>query len=74
MTVSLADRCTVCTLKRAGIARPVRFRYTTGIDAEGVAVTDMMPLLGYDAIEFYVGNARQAAHYYRTAFGFDVVA
>jgi 4-hydroxyphenylpyruvate dioxygenase len=33
-----------------------------------------MPLLGYDAIEFYVGNARQAAHFYRTAFGFDVVA
>jgi len=30
--------------------------------------------MGYDAIEFYVGNARQAAHYYRTAFGFDVVA
>ncbi len=37
-------------------------------------MTDLMPLLGYDAIEFYVGNARQAAHYYRTAFGFDVVA
>jgi 4-hydroxyphenylpyruvate dioxygenase len=36
--------------------------------------TDLMPLLGYDAIEFYVGNARQAAHYYRTAFGFDIVA
>ena len=37
-------------------------------------MTDLMPLLGYDYIEFYVGNARQAAHYYRTAFGFDVVA
>ena len=37
-------------------------------------MTDLMPLQGYDAIEFYVGNARQAAHYYRTAFGFDVVA
>lgn len=36
-------------------------------------MTDVMPLLGYDAIEFWVGNARQAAHYYRTAFGFDVV-
>ncbi len=36
-------------------------------------MTDLMPILGYDAIEFYVGNARQAAHYYRTAFGFDVV-
>ncbi|MDH3606540.1 MAG: 4-hydroxyphenylpyruvate dioxygenase [Acidimicrobiia bacterium] len=36
-------------------------------------MTDLMPILGYDALEFYVGNARQAAHYYRTAFGFDVV-
>jgi 4-hydroxyphenylpyruvate dioxygenase len=36
-------------------------------------MTDLMPLLGYDAIEFYVGNARQAAHYYRTTMGFDVV-
>ena len=33
-----------------------------------------MPILGYDAIEFSVGNARQAAHYYPTAFGFGVVA
>jgi len=39
----------------------------------GFLMTDLMPILGYDAIEFYVGNARQAAHYYRTAFGFDVV-
>jgi len=37
-------------------------------------MTDLMPILGYDALEFYVGNARQAAHYYRTAFGFQVVA
>ena len=37
-------------------------------------MTDLMPIVGYDYIEFYVGNARQAAHYYRTAFGFEVVA
>ncbi len=35
---------------------------------------DFMPLKGTDYIEFYVGNARQAAHYYETAFGFDLVA
>jgi len=29
---------------------------------------------GYDAIEFWVGNARQAAHFYRSAFGFELVA
>ncbi|MGI8876624.1 MAG: 4-hydroxyphenylpyruvate dioxygenase [Egibacteraceae bacterium] len=37
-------------------------------------MTDLMPILGYHHIEFYVGNAKQAAHYYRTAFGFTPVA
>jgi 4-hydroxyphenylpyruvate dioxygenase len=34
---------------------------------------DTFPIKGYDAIEFWVGNAKQAAHYYRTAFGFQLV-
>jgi len=34
----------------------------------GIAV-DFLPLKGTDYVEFYVGNARQAAHYYRSAFG-----
>ena len=38
------------------------------------ARTDVPVLLGTDHIELYVGNARQAAHFYRSAFGFDVVA
>jgi 4-hydroxyphenylpyruvate dioxygenase len=37
-------------------------------------MTDLMPIQGYDHIEFYVGNAKQAAHYYRTAWGFTPVA
>jgi 4-hydroxyphenylpyruvate dioxygenase len=32
------------------------------------------PLKGFDYIEFYVGNAHQAAHFYRTAFGFTPIA
>jgi 4-hydroxyphenylpyruvate dioxygenase len=32
---------------------------------------DFLPLLGTDYVEFYVGNAKQAAHYYKTAFGFE---
>jgi 4-hydroxyphenylpyruvate dioxygenase len=32
---------------------------------------DFLPLMGTDHIEFYVGNAKQAAHYYITAFGFQ---
>ncbi len=35
---------------------------------------DFLPLLGTDHVEFYVGNAKQAAHYYRTAFGMKLVA
>ena len=36
--------------------------------------TDFLPLLGTDHIEFYVGNAKQAAHYYINAFGFQPLA
>lgn len=36
--------------------------------------TDFLPLLGTDYIEFYVGNAKQAAYYYKTAFGFQGIA
>ena len=35
---------------------------------------DFLPLLGTDYIEFYVGNAKQAAHFYKTAFGFPSLA
>src|SRR5947208_16746663 len=35
---------------------------------------DFLPLQGTDYIEFYVGNARQAAHFYKTAFGFQSLA
>jgi 4-hydroxyphenylpyruvate dioxygenase len=37
-------------------------------------VHDFLPLKGTDHVEFYVGNARQAAYYYRTAFGMSLVA
>jgi 4-hydroxyphenylpyruvate dioxygenase len=35
---------------------------------------DVMPLLGIDHVEYYVGNARQAAYYYSKAFGFHLTA
>ncbi len=35
---------------------------------------DFLPLSGTDHVEFYVGNARQAAHFYKTAFGFQSLA
>ncbi|MFZ4057754.1 MAG: 4-hydroxyphenylpyruvate dioxygenase [Ferruginibacter sp.] len=37
-------------------------------------VKDFLPLHGTDYVEFYVGNAKQAAHFYKTAFGFQSLA
>ena len=37
------------------------------------ATGDTFPINGTDYIEFYVGNAKQAAHFYRAAFGFQLV-
>ena len=36
--------------------------------------TDFLPINGTDYVEFYVGNAKQAAHFYRSAFGHTLVA
>ena len=36
--------------------------------------SDFLPLHGTDYVELYVGNAKQAAHYYKTAFGFQSLA
>jgi 4-hydroxyphenylpyruvate dioxygenase len=37
-------------------------------------VTDTFPINGTDYIEFWVGNAKQASHFYRNAFGMELVA
>jgi len=46
---------------------------TASASAAGKA-EDFLPLLGIDHVELYVGNAYQAAHFYRLMFGFDIVA
>jgi 4-hydroxyphenylpyruvate dioxygenase len=38
------------------------------------AAEDFLPLLGTDYVELYVGNAKQAAHYYMSAWGFQPLA
>ncbi len=35
---------------------------------------DFLPINGTDYVELYVGNAKQAAHFYKTAFGFQELA
>jgi 4-hydroxyphenylpyruvate dioxygenase len=47
---------------------------TTATDKKQNIVTDFLPLQGTDYVEFYVGNAKQAAHYYMSAFGFQALA
>ena len=43
--------------------------------AEKIAkAPNFLPINGTDFIELYVGNAKQAAHYYKTAFGFQSLA
>ena len=45
------------------------------IDADAYAkAADFLPLKGIDHVEFWVGNARQAAAYYRALWGFTPVA
>lgn len=38
------------------------------------AEQDFLPLMGTDFVELYVGNAKQAAHYYMSAWGFQPLA
>ncbi|MDQ2899129.1 MAG: 4-hydroxyphenylpyruvate dioxygenase [Acidobacteriota bacterium] len=41
---------------------------------ETTASADFLPLNGTDYVEFYVGNAKQGAHFYRSAFGMRLTA
>ncbi len=50
------------------IAPATELRKSSAVD------TDFLPLQGTDYVEFYVCNAKQAAHFYKTAFGFQSLA
>jgi 4-hydroxyphenylpyruvate dioxygenase len=41
---------------------------------QGQKVEDFFPVRDVDFLEYYTGNAKQAAHYFCTAFGFKIVA
>ena len=48
-----------------------------GLSLEGApdhVEDDFLPINGTDYVEFYVGNAKQAAHFYASAFGFEITA
>src|SRR3989442_9950341 len=47
---------------------------TTQTQTPSTVTKDFLPINGTDYIEFYVGNAKQSAYFYRAAFGFKLVA
>src|ERR1043165_4040618 len=54
------------------LTQTVNFRYSGEKIFENAQ--DFLPINGTDYVELYVGNAKQAAHYYKTAFGFQSLA
>ena len=48
--------------------------FNYGIEKIFKEAQDFLPINGTDYVELYVGNAKQAAHYYKTAFGFESFA
>lgn len=48
--------------------------YSYSLEKVFTEAEDFMPILGTDYVELYVGNAKQAAHYYKTALGFQSLA
>jgi len=48
--------------------------FNYGIEKIFEQAQDFLPIIGTDYVELYVGNAKQAAHFYKTAFGFQSLA
>lgn len=48
--------------------------YSYGIEKVFAEAEDFFPINGTDYVELYVGNAKQSAHFYKTAFGFQSLA
>jgi 4-hydroxyphenylpyruvate dioxygenase len=47
---------------------------TSSANTPAQTIPDFLPLQGTDYVEFYVGNAKQVANYYKSAFGFQSLA
>jgi 4-hydroxyphenylpyruvate dioxygenase len=48
--------------------------YSYGLEKIFPEAKDFLPIMGTDYVEYYVGNAKQAAHFYKTALGFQSLA
>lgn len=54
----------------------MKMKDTTSLELDKIVkdAEDFLPILGTDYVEFYVSNAKQAAHYYQSAWGFQPIA
>ena len=59
--------------EKAAELSPEQLKQLVGL-VEYDATSDPFPVTGWDAVVFVVGNATQAAHYYQSAYGMDLVA
>ncbi len=59
-------------MSTANLTEVENFNY--GIEKIFDKAQDFLPINGTDYVELYVGNAKQSAHYYKTAFGFQSLA
>ncbi len=59
-------------MSTANLTNVENFNY--GIEKIFDKAQDFLPINGTDYVELYVGNAKQAAHFYKTAFGFQSLA
>lgn len=59
-------------METTNLTQVENFNY--GIEKIFEEAKDFLPINGTDYVELYVGNAKQAAHYYKTAFGFESYA
>ncbi|MBL7691276.1 MAG: 4-hydroxyphenylpyruvate dioxygenase [Flavipsychrobacter sp.] len=59
-------------MSTANLTEVKNFNY--GIEKIFDKAQDFLPINGTDYVELYVGNAKQSAHYYKTAFGFQSLA
>jgi len=74
LTITLSGSETLTGLKKIyKMSKEVK-SVEYGLEKIFEGAQDFLPLLGTDYVEFYVGNAKQAAHFYKTAFGYQSLA
>jgi len=73
-TVGITALCNISKFAKDSKMKEQIKNVEYGLEKIFEGAQDFLPLLGTDYVEFYVGNAKQSAHFYKTAFGFQSLA